>query len=276
MKVLVLGSEGQIGAPLCQHLMDEGHEVSGIDYLYDDSLDLRYEGDDRQRRAFRNADFVFFLAYDVGGSKYLSSSGGKLTFIENNVQIMRNCFDLLERYGNEFIFASSQMAISTNTPYGTLKMLGEHYTEALGGKSVRFWNVYGSEWHLPEEKWHVISDFIANAGRYKEIPMRTNGAEERQFLHVDDCSRALSSLMNGFNKLDQQSYDISSFEWNSIGDIAFQVSMRFGGNVRMIPGTKVDTVKKVEPRKDILEFWKPEIHLYNGIQGLVEEWKTLQ
>ena len=75
-------------------------------------------------------DFVFFLAYDVGGAKYIWDVD--LGFINRNNMIMINTFSLLEK--KRFIFASSTMYNMDNV-YGVLKHLGEHYTRNLGGPS---------------------------------------------------------------------------------------------------------------------------------------------
>ena len=61
---------------------------------------------------------------------------------------MLNTFSYLEKYSNPFIFASTRMSNMNHSPYGTLKRIGEHYTNILGGHIVRFWNTYGIEKNL--------------------------------------------------------------------------------------------------------------------------------
>ena len=160
MKILVLGSEGIIGNGLCKKLKTLGHEVSGWDILLGPEQDLRISAPDMS-----SFDFVFFLAYDIGGSKYLINK--TTSFINNNMKIMINTFDELEKSGTPFIFASSQMQ-NMDHPYGTLKRIGENYTTILGGLSIRFWNVY--DYEEVSVKSHVIPDFIKqfiNTGRIK-------------------------------------------------------------------------------------------------------------
>jgi hypothetical protein len=101
------------------------------------------------------ADFVHFLAFDIGGSMYMAKYQNTFDFISNNIKIMNNTFDLLKKYNKPFIFASSQMSNMSYSTYGTLKAIGEKYTEALGGIIVKFWNVYGYETDM--EKSHVIN-----------------------------------------------------------------------------------------------------------------------
>src|SRR5687767_14833187 len=109
MKYLVLGSEGQIGKPLCEYLLDKGHDVDGIDIVNG------YEEDLRERRyklykRFRDSDFVYFLAFDVGGSRYLKEYEHTIGFLSNNSKIMSSAFGILDACKKPFVFASSQMS----------------------------------------------------------------------------------------------------------------------------------------------------------------------
>ena len=69
MKYLVLGSSGQVGLELCKFLKKEGHEVVEFDIVADESQDLRIPN--VLDEIIRDVDFVMFLAFDVGGSRYL-------------------------------------------------------------------------------------------------------------------------------------------------------------------------------------------------------------
>ena len=69
MKYLVLGSAGQIGSELCKFLKKEGNEVLTFDIEDDSIQDLRVRG--MVDSLVNESDFVMFLAFDVGGSRYL-------------------------------------------------------------------------------------------------------------------------------------------------------------------------------------------------------------
>ena len=43
-------------------------------------------------REVEKADFVFFLAFDVGGSRYLKKYQHTFQFIDNNARLMANTF----------------------------------------------------------------------------------------------------------------------------------------------------------------------------------------
>lgn len=268
MKVLVVGSRGIVGKGLVRALDAAGHEVVEWDIKIDRMHDLRREECVPYLTRIVNAcDFTFFLAYDVGGAKYLTKPSAQ--FLDNNVQIMTNTFRALE--GTPFAFASTQMW-NMDHPYGTLKHLGEHYTRLLSGVSVRLWNVYGYE--EVSEKSHVIADFIDKFKRKGKIELLTNGQEVRQFLHADDCGRCLVALAENFKeiKASRRHVDVSSYEWIKILDLA-----------RMITSHSVVTsfndpthTLRDDPDKFMLRYWKPHITLKEGVDGMVDEYDRRQ
>jgi nucleoside-diphosphate-sugar epimerase len=191
-------------------------------------------------------------------------------FIENNTKLTLYTFESLKKYDKPFIFASSQMANMSYSPYGVCKSLGEIFAKALNGLTVKFWNVYGPEHDL--EKSHVITDFILKAKQGK-IEMMTDGKEERQFLHAEDCSRCLLTLSEKYDEIDrEENLHITSFEWNTILDVADIINATIPCSV--IPSTEIDTVqlnKRNEPDPYILQFWKPRIGLQDGINKIINE-----
>lgn len=272
MKYLVLGSAGQIGTALCSYLKEQGQEVVTFDIVDSDFEDLRIPNNARLDAAMRDADFVFFLAWDVGGSVYLAKYQDTYDFIQNNTKIIANTFEALKKHNKPFLFASSQMANMSYSAYGVTKSLGEKITRALNGITVKFWNVYGIE-HDPE-KTHVITDFINMARNNKEIRMRTDGTEHRQMLHATDCSECLYALSKQYNELSRdQEYHITSFEWTTVLNIAEIVASHFPGTT-IIPADSKDTVQK-DARNEadnwILNFWQPKINLIDGIANIVKE-----
>jgi UDP-glucose 4-epimerase len=177
---------------------------------------------------------------------------------------MNNVFEALRSSQTKFIFSSSQMAKMYHSSYGNLKLIGERLTKSLGGISVRFWNVYGTE--VIGEKSHVISDFINSAKMNGSILMRTDGSEIRDFLHVEDASRAILALADNYDELRSMTLDVASFKYTSIIEIAETISRDF--NVPVTPGTGTDLVQighRVDPSTEVLKYWQPQINLTEGI-----------
>jgi nucleoside-diphosphate-sugar epimerase len=272
MKYLVLGSAGQIGLALCQYLTAQGHEVSTYDQATDANQDLRLSNNPALEQLVRDSDFVFFLAWDVGGSTYLARYQDTFEFIQNNLKIITNTFGVLKDQNKPFIFASSQMANMSYSSYGLTKSMGEKITSVLGGVTVKFWNVYGVE-HDPE-KTHAITDFINKAKDTGVINMLTDGTEARQMLHATDCSECLYLLSTKYSELPRdQEYHITSFEWTTMLDIANMIAGHFPGTV-VQPAQAKDMIqkdKRNEADPGILNYWQPRISLHAGIKNIIDE-----
>ena len=183
--ILVLGSSGQIGYHLCQYLEKEKYKVFKFDIMDGKKYDLRISKNQLLESYIKKSHYVFFLAFDVGGSRYLARYQDSSKFILNNLSLIANTFELLSKFKKPFLFASSQMSNMSYSNYGLLKLIGEKVSTTLNGNSVKFWNVYGVEKDL--KKSHVITDFVIKALTKKKIKMLTNGAESREFLHAEDC-----------------------------------------------------------------------------------------
>ncbi len=272
MKYLVLGSAGQIGRVLVSCLERRGHQVWGLDIVNAPAEDLRTVDNEILIERVRRVDFVMFLAFDVGGARYLRTYQHSGAFLSNNMKIMDNTFAVLQRFQTPFLFSSSQMANMTYSPYGALKAVGDCYTRALHGRIARFWNVYGVEHDL--RKAHVITDFLLQAKERGVIEMLTDGREQRQFLHVDDCCECLALLSERHDLIPRdQELHITTFQWHTIRDVAECVARLYPGT-RVVPGSSTDDVqrdKRNEPDPCILKYWQPRTSLEAGIRRVNEQ-----
>jgi nucleoside-diphosphate-sugar epimerase len=277
MKITILGSTGQIGAYLSEYLSSKGYDVTGIDIVNGPQYDLRVTPNIIVENAIESADFVFFLAFDVGGSRYLKKYQHTFEFINNNTRMMANTFRLLEKYNKRFVFASSQMSNMSYSPYGVMKRVGELHTTALKGLTVKFWNVYGIEHDM--EKAHVITDFIRKGFEEGEFEMLTDGTEERQFLYAEDCCEALETVMENFTDFKPEDpLHITSFHSNSIREIANIIQGCFGligkYDVKINSGLAKDSVqqdKRNTADTYILNWWIPKTTIEVGIRKVFEE-----
>ena len=271
-KILILGSAGQVGHHLLLHLRNKNYTVYEFDIVNSKKEDLRVKNNNLLKRLVKNSDFIFFLAFDVGGSRYLKVYQDTYRFISNNMSIMENTFSLIEKFNKKFIFASSQMSNMGYSNYGVLKKIGENYTKVLKGITVKFWNVYGVEKDL--SKSHVITDFILKGLKYKTVKMLTNGKEEREFLYAEDCCRGLELIMNNFSNIIKKTstIDLTSRKSSSILQIAKivqQLLYEKGKNIKFTPAKTKDTVqlnKKNKSNNFLFKYWTPKFSLNQGIR----------
>lgn len=279
MKVAILGSSGQIGAYLTEYLRNKGHEVTEFDITNGEDQDLTKIPNTKLMHDIRLADFVFFLAFDVGGSRYLKKYQHTYEFINNNTRLMANVFQYIAEYRKPFVFASSQMSNMSYSPYGVLKRVGELYTQTLGGLTVKFWNVYGVE--NDREKSHVITDFIRRGFEEGEFEMLTDGTEERQFLYAEDCCEGLETVMNCYDNFKPTDpLHITSFRNDSIKSVAEMIQGQFNligkYDVKIKSGIAKDSVqmdKRNEADTYITGWWMPKTSLDKGIAKVFTEMK---
>jgi nucleoside-diphosphate-sugar epimerase len=275
-KILILGSAGQIGSHLLEYLKKKNFITYEFDIANNKKQDLRIPNNITLNSLIKRSDFIFFLAFDVGGSRYLKLYQDSAQFISNNLLIMENTFSLIGKHNKKFIFASSQMSNMGYSNYGLLKRIGENYTKILKGITVKFWNVYGFEKDI--SKSHVITDFILNGLKSKTVKMLTNGKEEREFLYAEDCCRGLEIIMKNFLlfKAKTSEIDLTSNKLSSILSVAKIITKLFidkGKKVKFIPTKIKDTVqlnKRNKANKFLFKYWKPKFSLKQGIQEVFD------
>jgi nucleoside-diphosphate-sugar epimerase len=252
---LVLGGAGLIGAELVHALRAQGNRVVSLDLKT--GADLRRVDD----APFEACDRVWFLAWDTGGAKYLADADKQHQQYKNNCELSVRIFDALDRTARPFLFVTSQLAGSSNA-YGLTKLLAEKWAGQLGGKVARLWNVYG--WEQPDQRSHVVTDFVLSALKYWVIRCRTTGLERRRLLYKTDCVAALLQLFDGA----QTRADIAGDQWLTVRDLADEIARQTDSEV--LPGEREGEEVPNDPVYG-LPNWRPEISLPAGIAMVIEE-----
>jgi len=254
---LVLGSDGFVGTPFCRYLEDRGERVIRFDIKRGPHEDARFV-----HLQLEEIDKVYFLAWEVGGAKYLYRDDIQFVQLDSNLKLMLNVFPQLQTSRKPFLFVSSQLAEEHDTVYGTTKRLGEVWTHLLDGVRVRLWNVYGA-YEPSSERSHVVADFVWQALHRGEIRMLTTGDELRQFVFIDDVCRAfhqaLEYLLKGI-------YDVTSFEWVAVRRVAEIIANLTGAKV--LQGEKSGSTP-LTPMRGKLPGWTPMISLEEGLERTV-------
>jgi len=220
--VLVLGSGGLIGSELVRSLKKVGYNV--VEVAGRDHVDLRNEAAFKTWIATFDQDkpiaFAYFLACEVGGSKFLYGKA-QVDIITSNILMYQVLFPWFKEHNIPFIFTSTSLQ-SENSPYGSVKRIGEQWINSMGiGKSVRLWNVFGEE--KIGIKSRVISDWIVACLENGQIKSLTDGNEQRQFMFTRDCAAGLVKMMEIYEELDSVT-DLSSFEWITMRDLSQKIT----------------------------------------------------
>lgn len=259
MKNLILGSSGFLGKRLCNYLINNNQEVLEFDIKNKLNQDGRYE-----TLPIANVDRVYFLAWNVGGAKFLYKNNTQIDQMEWNNALMNNIFPQIMNI--PFVFVSSQLAEKTDTVYGVQKQMGEVWTKlSKYGVAVRLWNLYGYNEDFTERS-HVVSDFVYQSIVNGEIKMLTTGEELRQYVHIDDVCEG---LLKSFEIEDRgKTYDISSGIWVKLIDLANQI--KDITNCKLTKGKTVGASLLID-NKDFVPGWKPKISLNDGLKRMIKE-----
>jgi len=269
--VMVLGSGGLVGSALAAKLREKGYNV--IEIKGRQHIDLR---DPNALDFFDtvNVQFVYFLACEVGGSKFLAMPGVQEAVWDSNMQMYDVVLEWLRRRNIKFVFSTSQLS-NQPTNYGKIKKKGEDLVNAMtNGKMVMFWNVYG-----PEDvglKSHVISDWVSSCITKGSVQSLTNGAEFRQYLYTEDCSDGLIAMMEHFDAI-EKTVHLTTGTWHSLKDVAQELKQVLPSCRVGFTNTPANNSRGQEPNlKTVFHSkWKPQLTLQDGIRKTYEYYLAL-
>ena len=102
---LIIGSDGFVGRSLCAFLENKSQAVVRFDLKRSPKEDAR-----AARINLDEIDRVLFLAWEVGGAKYLYREDFQFAQLDSNLRLMLNIFPQLREAKKPFLFVSSQLA----------------------------------------------------------------------------------------------------------------------------------------------------------------------
>ena len=213
MKVLAIGSEGNIGAPLVEYLRTQGQEVYSTDikpgYRPEYAMaDINHPVD--LLDAFDwGPDVVYLMAAVV--SRVTCEQAGSLA-VATNIGGVNNIVQLVKRAGAKLIyFSTSEVYGPTedlmdedasiprpNNRYGLTKYLGEQIVEyevrthGLQAVTVRPFMFYDENEALGDHRSAMIR-FAQGLAEGK--PVEVHGGTSRSWMHIRDAVRALYATM---------------------------------------------------------------------------------
>jgi nucleoside-diphosphate-sugar epimerase len=220
MRCLVTGAGGFIGSSLCDALLDEGHEVIGVDcfldyyprHIKERNLSVAREFD---RFTFTEADLVHAdlpvllqgaeVVFHLAAQPGVRASWGNTfdRYSDNNVlatqRLLEACRATLPR---RLVYASSSSVYGNPdrlpvkesdethpvSPYGVTKLAGEHLCRLyyanyqVPAVCLRYFTVYGPR-QRPDMAFHR---FIRSGLRRQPIEVFGDGNQTRDFTYIAD------------------------------------------------------------------------------------------
>ena len=297
MRILVTGSEGTIGRPLCKQLRQIGHEVFRCDLQHATGSSYRRAdvANYRQMQSvfdhFGEIDLVYHLAAEFGrinGEEYYD------TLWQTNAIGTRNILELQRWKSFKLIFASSSEV------YGNLKMgfLNESMTESIPIVQhndyaltkwvnevqimnferryntpimrLRFFNAYG-----PGERYHdyrsVVCLFCYRA--LHGIPYEVYEGYDRVFMYIDDFIPTLAEAAERF--VPGEVVNIGGHEYRSVRDLSDLILDTLGKDDSLVTYRSLDAhnIKSKRPNiskaKQLLGH-NPKVTLEEGVPKTID------
>nr|WP_275297403.1 GDP-L-fucose synthase [Maricaulis parjimensis] len=300
-RIWVAGHTGMLGSALVRELDRRGfRDVVGADRR---ALDLR-DGDATLRWAKAVKPSVVFLpAGTIGG--ILANKTRPAEFMRDNILIAVSVIDAARKIGVEkliYVASSAVYPVSAAQPLREASLMTGHLEEAHEGYSMAKLtgiklcetyqrqyranfiaalptNLYGPGDRYDLENSHVIPALIRKAEEARlrgetDLHVWGSGQARRDFLHVDDCARALCHLMEYHGG--KAPVNVGSGIDLTIADLARTI-MRVAG----LTGDLVFDPERPDgaPRRqldiEVLESlgWKPEITLEAGLAQALTDYR---
>ena len=295
---LVTGAAGFIGSNLVEHLLDQGHSVVCVDnesannekfhWSHENGMVINVKVDITDYKGMKNimsgVDYVFHLAAE---SRLQSAIMNPIEAVKKNcvgTTVMLQC--AREAGVKRFVYSSTSSGYGNNpypnvetqpddclNPYSASKIAGEKfckmYTELYGLETVvlRYFNVFGRRSPARGQYAPVIGIFQRQRDAGEPLTIVGDGAQRRDFVHVEDVARAnyLAATMplkghagEVFNVGTGSAYSIQQIA-DSISDNQVYIDKRSGE----MEATFADITKI----GDVLG-WKPEIDVIDWIKNV--------
>jgi len=282
MKILVTGALGFVGKNLCKRLIEEGHDVIGLD-----NYEIGKPADE--------VDGVKYLPWDIEQIEYLKGDSIDLCFhlaalsrIQPSFEQPSETFRVNTR-GTEAVCewarqfnvkvvysgSSSQWHDPFQSPYAMYKKLGEDVCKMykkiynLNVEIARFYNVFGPG-EIVDGKWAAVIGLWRRQVRDGEpLTIVGDGEQRRDFTHIDDIVDALIKIGLG-NESVEDAWELGTgfnYSLNEVADIFIE---KFGCEKVYIPqqrGNYPQTLRENDLALEKLD-WKPTDRLKEYINGL--------
>jgi UDP-glucuronate decarboxylase len=224
-KVLVTGGSGFIGSHICLNLVKKGYDVLCVDNLFSSSKQninhlLKFNNFEFQRHdvtfpLFLETDQIYNLACPASPVHYQRDP---VQTMKTNIHGTINMLGLAKRtksrifqastsevYGDPEISPQKEDYLGKVNPLGPRACYDEgkraaetlffdyHRQHKVDIRVARIFNTYGPRMHPNDGR--VVSNFICQALKNKNITIYGNGTQTRSFCYIDDLVRGILKFM---------------------------------------------------------------------------------
>lgn len=307
-KILVTGGAGFIGSHLCKKLLEDGNEVICLDNFFTGSKNNIRNLGENDNFEFLRHDIIQPILLEVDEIYNLACPASPIHYQYNPVKTIKtnilgtlNMLGLAKRvkarllqastsevYGNPLEHPQKENYWGNVNPVGIRSCYDEgkrvsetlcmdyHRQNKIDVKIVRIFNTYGPNMNFNDGR--VVSNFIIQALRDKDITVYGDGSQTRSFQYVDDLVEGMIRMM----KKDGFTGPVNLGNPNEVA-----VKNLAGRILEMIPESKSKIVYKNLPQDDPQRRcpdiglakrklnWEPKVGLEEGLKKTIEWFRSL-
>ena len=308
-RILITGASGFLGSHLSERLLNDGHEVIGLDnYFTGSKQNIAHLLSNPNFEMIRHdvtipysieCDEIYNLACPASPVHYQRYP---VQTINTCVQGMINALELAKKlqirvlqastsevYGDPLIHPQTENYWGNVNPVGIRSCYdeGKRCAETLcmdynrqfktQAKIVRISNTYGPRMAVNDGR--VVSNFITQALRGDDITIYGNGAQTRSFMYVSDCIEGMVRMMNNKNTQTGGLVNIGSpfeFTMNELSSLVLGLTKSSSKIIRK-------PLPEDDPQRRRLDTtlarrylgWQPTVELKDGLQKTIEYFKSV-
>jgi len=307
-RVLVTGGAGFLGSHLCDRLAARGDDVLCVDNYYTGTKDNIRHLLDRSNFEIVRHDVTFPLYVEVDEIYNLACPASPIHYQTDPVQTIKTCvhgsinmLGLAKRTGAKILQASTSEVYGdpdvhpqVETYWGNVNPIGRRacYDEAkrcaetlyfdyrrqhaIDTRVARIFNTYGPRMHVADGR--VVSNFIVQALRGRDLTIYGDGSQTRSFCYVDDLIDGLIGLMDAPLN-DPGPVNLGNPEEVTIRDLAALIVDLTGSAASIVEQPlPEDDPKRRSPdigRAESLLGWRPSKILRDGLAETITYFEAL-
>ena len=306
MRILVTGGAGFLGSHLCERLLQDDHEVLCLDNLFTGRRRNIVELLGEPGFEFLRHDVVDPFKVEVEQIYNLACPASPVHYQHNPIKTVKtsvmgaiNCLGLAKRirarvfqastsevYGDPAVHPQTEDYRGNVNPIGPRSCYDEgkrcaetlffdyHRQNGVDVRVVRIFNTYGPR--MLADDGRVVSNFIVQALRGRDITVYGEGSQTRSFCYVDDLVEGFLAMM------DQEGFtgpvNLGNPTEFTILELAEQVVRLTGSTSKIIhePLPQDDPLQRkpdISLARDKLS-WEPKVALEKGLQRTVDYFKA--
>ena len=312
MRILITGVAGFIGFHLAKKLIEQGHEIVGIDNINDYyDTDLK-----KSRLSILESENFEFNELDINQISSLNKSFDlivnlaaqagvrvpeekKANYQHSNVNGFKKVVDYcIEHSIEKLIYASSSSVYDDSSSqsfsendtdlkpkslYGETKLFNEEYIEKLNSRidciGLRFFSVYGP-FGRPDMAYFSFTESLKKG---QPIKLHNNGSMARDMTFIDDAIdgiiKSIDFLMNSDKEIGNELFNIGNNSPILTSDLLkiLESNLKLKAQVEniMVSDESLYTHANLDKSKSMLGY-NPKISLEEGIKEFLNWHKTYE